>query len=231
MKINSMGTAIRKHGRHNLRLIEQLIFAGSDPNGIVSTSNADWHGGRWGEASHARPIQTPLLEAISTKDRALVELLVKAGADTNRPALMGIKRTPLQRACEVGSLEIVDFLLGIGVDVNEEPAFRGGGTSLQLCASAGYAGIADKLLRHGADVHAARAEMKARTAFEGAAEHGRLDMLKILWNATAGKGFNSEQVRRAVKLAEGMGHFACRDFIRGLHLDLQATIMPESFDF
>jgi ankyrin repeat protein len=222
-RVNSLGTAIRKYGRHKLEIFEKLICAGSDPNGVVVRANEGV--GRWVSPT------TALLEAISTENRALVELLVKAGAKTDRAAQSGIKRTPLQRACEIGSLEIVDFLLERGVDVNEEPAFRGGGTSLQLCAVAGHPVIADRLLKLGANVHAARPEMRGRTAFEGAAEHGRLDMLKILWNATGGKGFDPVQVACAIKLAEENGHLACRDLIQQLHFMGQAFFMPNLVDF
>ncbi|EXJ71124.1 uncharacterized protein A1O5_06118 [Cladophialophora psammophila CBS 110553] len=219
--LNSLGTAIREHGRRNLSIIRKLIRAGSDVNEIVARNMP----------AALLSLRTALLEAISTKNKALVELLVEAGADTNRPAQLGIKRTPLQHACEVGSLEIAEFLLDRGADVNEEPAFRGGATSLQLCTMAGYAGIADKLLKSGADVHAPRPESKGRTALEGAAEHGRLDMLRILWDATAGQGFDAEQIESAMKLAEGNGHLACRDLIQKLRLVGRALIMPEPFDF
>jgi ankyrin repeat protein len=222
-KINSLGTAIRQYDRHKLEIFEKLISAGSDPNGVVVIASEEEE--RW-----VSP-KTALLEAISTENRALVELLVRAGAKTDRAAQWGIKRTPLQRACEIGSLEIVDFLLGRGVDVNEEPAFRGGGTSLQLCAVAGHPVIADKLLKLGADVHAARPEMQGRTALEGAAEHGRLDMLKILWYATGSKGFDPVQVACAIKLAEKNGHFACRHLIQQLHFMGQAFVMPNLVDF
>jgi ankyrin repeat protein len=212
-----------------LEIFEKLISAGSDPNGVVVTASEQE---RWvsGE-NQTRSPTTALLEAISTENLALVELLVKAGAKKDRPAQSGIKRTPLQRACEIGSLEIANFLLERGVDVNEEPAFRGGGTSLQLCAIAGHPVIADKLLKLGANVHAPRPEMKGRTALEGAAEHGRLDMLKILWYATGNTGFDPAQVACAMELAEKNGHFACRDMIQQLHFMSQTCVMPNLVDF
>ncbi|OCL09079.1 hypothetical protein AOQ84DRAFT_269706, partial [Glonium stellatum] len=41
------------------------------------------------------------------------------------------------------------------------------------------------LLNHGADVNAAPARFGGRTALEGAAEHGRVDVLRLLLSAGA----------------------------------------------
>lgn len=231
-RINALGTAIRKHGLSNLKFIRKLIFAGADPDGIVLIENGnqfDWPA--LGETPGLNyETSTALLEAIKMKNRTLVELLVEAGADINRVARLGITRTPLQKACEVGSLEIVEFLLERGADINEQPAFKAGGTSLQLCAAAGYARIAETLLKHDANVHAPRPEMRGRTALEGAAENGRLDMLKILWNATNGQGFDTKQVDCAMKLARSNGHFGCYDLLQELRLADQIFLMPERID-
>ena len=221
---SALGMAIRKYGGRNLDIVKKLLSAGGDPNSVVSITSYRFPHTVW-------PRRTALMEAIRTKSKALVELLIDAGADIHRAARLGLKRTPLQHACEVGSIEIVELLLEKGADVNEAPAIRGGGTSLQLCAIKGYAGIADKLLKHGADVHAPPAEKNGQTALEGAAEHGRLTMLKILWDAAVPKRFDSELCTRAMKLAEENGHIACCEFLRGLCLIAQEFIMPESFDF
>lgn len=69
--------------------------------------------------------------------------------------------------------------------MNSEPALRGGVTALQLAAIGGYVGIALLLLEKGADVNAPAAKFHGRTALEGAVEHGRIDMLKLLHNAGA----------------------------------------------
>jgi ankyrin repeat protein len=65
------------------------------------------------------------------------------------------------------------------------------------------------LLDRGADVDAWPSSVKRLTAIEGAAEHGRLDMVQLLLNAGAkgdvasGKGFE-----RAIELAKKEGHYA-----------------------
>ena len=207
---SALGMAIGKLSQGNLYIIRKLIFAGGDPNSIVS-KGGQFRGAVW-------PQRTALLQAILTKSKPLVELLIDEGADIKRAARLGLKRTPLQQACEIGAIEIIDLLLEKGVDVNEAPALRGGATSLQLCAIKGFCGIAEKLLKLGADVHALPSEVNGRTALDGAAENGRLDMLILLWNAAADKRFTAEQCSHAMKLAEENGHIACWDLIR--HLDL-----------
>ena len=79
-----------------------------------------------------------------------------------------------------------------GADVNAPPAVRGGATALQLAAIGGYIGIVVVLLDNGANVFASAARMNGRTAREGAPEHGRIDMIKVLFNATEGKGFRPQ---------------------------------------
>lgn len=209
--ISALGMAIEKTSGSNLDIIRKLILAGGDPNSIVSSTNTRHSYTIW-------PRRTAMLQAILTKNKPLVELLIDEGADIKRAARLGLKRTPLQQACEVGAMEVVDLLLENGVDVNEAPAFRGGATSLQLCAIKGYCGLAEKLLKLGADVHAVGSEVNGRTALNGAAENGRRDMLVLLWNATADKRFSSVQCSHAMKLAEENGHMACCDLLRQLDL-------------
>ena len=208
---SALGMAIEKTSGRNLDIIRKLVLAGGDPNSIVS-STYSWRS----KTVLAR--RTAMLQAILTKSKPLVELLIDEGADHKRAARLGVKRTPLQQACEVGAIEVVDLLLEKGVDVNEAPALRGGATSLQLCAIKGYCGLAKKLLNLGADIHAVPSEVNGRSALDGAAENGRLDMLILLWNATADKRFSPEQCSHAMKLAEENGHIACWDLIRQLDL-------------
>ena len=207
---SALGNAIEKYGGCNLHTIRKLILAGGDPNSVVWRS--------WGHNDTVWPQRTAMLQAILTKSKPLVELLIDEGADITRAARLGLKRTALQQACEVGATEVVDLLLEKGADVNEAPALRGGATSLQFCAIKGYCGMADKLLKLGADVHALPSEINGRAALDGAAEHGRLDMLVLLWNAAAHKRFSPEQCSHAMKLAEENGHIACCDLLRRLDL-------------
>ncbi|KAF2232287.1 ankyrin [Viridothelium virens] len=218
---NALCIAITDCCRHGLDPVRKLIAAGGDPDGLVSTVDMAKPGGIVSQR------RTALLEAISTRGKALVELLIISGADISRPARLGIKRTPLQAACEVGSMGIVDTLLDKGVDVNEPPAVRGGGTSLQFCAIKGWAGIAGRLLKLGADVHAAPSETDGRTALEGAAENGRLDMIKVLWDAAGNNRFTVEQCDRAMKLAKENGHLVCHDLLDELRPTCREFILAD----
>ena len=216
-----LGFGISKMGNHQLEIVEKIMEAGGDANSMVWVSAKS-------SCSIGMPRRTALLEAISTKNKALVGLLIESGADIHRSARLGLKRTPLQQACEVGSIEIVDLLLGLGADVNEEPAVRGGGTSLQLCAIKGYIGIATKLLRHGADIHAAPSTTReGRTPLQGAAENGRLDMISVLWNAAGTRKFGQDDCKRAMELAKDNGHVACQDLIQELIDTSQGLAMPQ----
>ena len=205
-----LGLAIAQTGHRRAQIVEKILMVGGDANSIVWMSKKCSY-------STGMPRRTALLEAISTKNAALVELLINFGADIRRPARLGLKRTPLQQACEVGSIEIADRFFGLGVDVNEKPAVRGGGTSLQLCAIKGYVGIANRLLDEGADIHAATSVCYGRTPLQGSAENGRLNMIPVLWNAALTRKFDRDDCKRAMDLAKENGHIACHDLIKELH--------------
>lgn len=207
-----LGKAIlmSQNGNHaNFAVIRKLLDSGCDPNCIAAKVG---HGQGTNE--------TAFLMAIETKSKGLVQLMIDHGADINRKATMGLKRTPLQKAAEANSLELVTLLLGANADANGKPATRGGGTALQLAAIQGNCNIAAKLLECGADLSAPPAVVNGRWPLEGAAEHGRLDMIDFLWkNKLAGfgvAGFDEKQCRRAMELAEENGHNPCRDLIAEL---------------
>ena len=216
----AFGLALEKYGRSSLDLIKKLILSGGDPNSVVSEATV---------LPTVEPRRTALLQAIYTKNVALVELLIDEGADIHRPAKLGVKRTPLQYASEIGSMEIFNLLLAKGASVKEAPAVNGGGTSLQLCAAKGYAAIASKLVGLGSNVHADPSEVNGRTALEGAAENGRLDMIKVLWDAAGCNRFTVEQCKRAMKLAKRNGHIVCHDLLMQLRLTCHDFLTPTAF--
>ena len=212
---SALAVAINNCDGQDFSILRKLLAAGGELNGIAARD------------SRSCIQYTPLMIAINTKSKALVEFLIDTGADIHRPTRLTIRRTPLQYACEVGSIEIVELLIGRGASVNEQPAVTGGGTSLQLCAIKGHVGIAYRLLEQGADVHADPSERDGRTALEGAAEWGRLDMVKLLWEVSGSGGFSQAECERAMKMAEDYGHSACRAALRRLCLSNQEFLMPE----
>jgi ankyrin repeat protein len=220
--VTALGFAISYRNGREPGLVQQLLNAGGDPNGIVSkpVSGDD----------EVKPLETALIVAIKTKNEQMVQLLLNYGAEVHRPARRGLKRTPLQQACEIGSFKIVKLLLDKKANVNDPPAQRGGGTALQLAAISGSIKIARFLLAHGAFVHAPPAKAKGRSAFEGAAEYGRLEMLRELWVAVAGQGFSREQIERAISLAESKGHRGCAEYIASLSSSTDfSTLQVDSF--
>jgi ankyrin repeat protein len=178
-------------------IVRRLIKAGCNPNSVVSMERSS--------------NITALLAAIKTKRIDLVKLLIDEGAEVNTKTTRRLTRTPLQLAAELGCLEIVKLLLEKGAEVDALPVQRGGGTALQLAAISGNCNIAVELLNHDAKVWASPSSWQGRWPIEGAAEHGRLDMIALLLKVM---DYDSEKFERAMKLAQDNGHLGCRDLIQ-----------------
>ncbi|KAH7386928.1 ankyrin repeat-containing domain protein [Phaeosphaeria sp. MPI-PUGE-AT-0046c] len=152
--------------------------------------------------------KTLLLYAIELGSLGTVRTLIEAGADRSLPALWGVKRTPLQAAVEQGSERIVRYLLERG-----------------LAAIKGFVGLASILLDAQADVNAKPAMLDGRTAFEGATEHGHLEMMLLLVRHGADLLANDQQkFRRASRFAEKNGQQAAKKLSEEL---LQAALNHE----
>ncbi|KAI1390847.1 ankyrin [Hypoxylon trugodes] len=186
-------------------LTKRFLNVGRDINGIIRRDK---------ERSRQAYI-TPLLAAIKTRNKDLVQFLIRRGANVNQDATNGLMQTPLQAAAAVGSLDIVNLLIQETADINAQPANLAGATALQYAAMSGNCNIAALLLDRGASLDAPPAAFYGRYPLEGAAEFGRLDMIQFLWNVSI-VGFPTQQCRKAVRLAEANGHGACKDLIRNL---------------
>ncbi|PSN62758.1 ankyrin [Corynespora cassiicola Philippines] len=154
---------------------------------------------------------TAMLAAVNTQKLGLVKLLHQHGAEVNTQAKRGLRRTPLQLASQLGNLEIVKFLLQEGANVNAAPALWGGGTAIQLASISGNCNVLVELLNHGANVYVPPSKVHGRWPIEGAAEHGRLDMIALLFKVMKPE---PEHCKRAMKLAERNGHMGCKEFIQ-----------------
>lgn len=162
----------------DIEAVNILLDNGGNPNALVVFAGLSDRTPRVVEYSALMRL-TALLVAIDVGSLAMVELLVKRGADVNRRLDMGLSRNPLQRAAEIGDIQMVEFLIENNAIVDAEPAF-GGGTALQLAAMSGHVGIATLLIERGADVNHPPARGPGRTAFEAAAEWCRPDMMYLL---------------------------------------------------
>ncbi|KAK5049042.1 hypothetical protein LTR84_005464 [Exophiala bonariae] len=197
---SALGLAIRLDKSKDLWVINMLLLGGSNVNKIVDE----------------RTGQDALTAAVDESDLRLVEKLLSVGADVNLRLDGRRSRTPLQLAVERGLLDIAVTLLEHGADVNAPPYDRA--TALQFAAIKGYLGIAVVMVEKGADINAAPAKVGGRTALEGAAEHGRIDMLQFLLNAGAQvKGPGSRQYERARSFASENGHIAARRLLERHH--------------
>jgi ankyrin repeat protein len=75
--------------------------------------------------------------------------------------------------------------------------------------------LAKLLLDKGAEVNASPSLIEGRYAIEGAAEHGRLDMVQLLLNAGAkGNVLRGTGFKYAIKLAEKNNHYAVASLLR-----------------
>ncbi|KAI1753212.1 ankyrin [Xylaria castorea] len=202
-----------------------LLHHGCDPDSIVG----------FDEESRPPTNQTAMLVAIDVEDKELVKLLIEYGADVNLELRYLVRRTPLQKAAEKGDLSMVRLLLQYGADVNAKPGIAMGGTALQFAAISGNCEVACELLSHGAFLYTPPPKIGGRWPIEGAAEHGRIDMIQFLWNANAGtlflgyeeNGFRERNFKKAMRLARDSDHYACVELIAQLtNLPVTATDVP-----
>ncbi|EXK25060.1 hypothetical protein FOMG_18248 [Fusarium oxysporum f. sp. melonis 26406] len=137
-----------------------------------------------------------LLGPIRHGNIELLKELVDAGTDVNDyDAAMHHSRSALQLAIELGHSR--------------------GATALQFAAIKGHMGIAKLLMDRGARINARGSRRWGRTALEGAAEHGRLDMLElILQSGAAWADSGRQQFISAVRLAMKNAHYAAVDWLK-----------------
>ncbi|KAI8625552.1 ankyrin [Xylariaceae sp. FL1651] len=229
-EMTPMGVAIweaRNFPQFSYETVKLLLDFSCDPNSVV----------RFGRTSSSLLCinQTALLEAIATGNKKVTKLLLDRGAHVNGKLPYLVRRTPLQKAAEMGDVEMVRLLLEHKANVNAEPSISLGGTALQLAAISGNCALVAELMSHGALLHMPPSKIGGRWPIEGAAEHGRLDMIQFLWTANeetvffseGDNGFQEKNFLKAMRLAKDNGHIGCRDMIADLAgLPVTATDVP-----
>jgi len=140
--------------------------------GDVSKINALLSAGADKDAKDANGY-TPLLNATCCVKVAVVDLLLKAGANKE----IGIKKsTPLHIAAMRNSGDILERLLSAGANTNARN--DDGWTPLHLAAHKGHASVVDQLLKAGADIDAK--DKKGYTPLFFAAGEGHVAIVKRL---------------------------------------------------
>jgi ankyrin len=123
---------------------------------------------------------TPLHWAVRNNDAALVDRLIRAGADVKATNRYGISAIAL--ACESGSAAIVERLIASGISANATGPY--GETALHTCAHAGKVEAAKVRIAHGASLDAGDS-WRGQTPLMWAAAQGHPDMMRALIEAGA----------------------------------------------
>ena len=121
--------------RDDLEMVKLLLAAGADPK-VTTREGAI----------------TPLLMACQNGNAAMIETLLKAGADANAVKTNGT--TPLMMAAASGNADAVKTLLAHGANVNAKESAHGQ-TALMFAAALNRAAVIRVLMANGADASVA----------------------------------------------------------------------------
>ncbi|KAI1752977.1 hypothetical protein F4782DRAFT_108458 [Xylaria castorea] len=166
---------------------------------------------------------TPLQAAADIGSLDLVRLLVRRGAEVNRPAKRYRGRTALQAACERVSheggrsriIDLVKFLIARGANVNAPPAALEGVAALQAAAGTGNFEVVLLLLNNGADINGPPAAEDGFCALDRSAAFGKLDMVQFLLDLGALSYQGGESgYKGAIRCAEESTYSSIANMIR-----------------
>lgn len=138
-------------------------------NADVNTQNSDdWFGGLEEDS-----LPTALFVAVDKKNPALIQLLLRHGADIDQAPF---QRTVLQNAIYWDWLEGVELLLANNADISIGDLEENG--ALHFAAERSQPAVIERLIHHGADVDARNDDNE--TPLHKAARYGKLENAKVL---------------------------------------------------
>ena len=161
--------------------------------------------------------RTPLQTAVEQGNILILRILLEAGAKVNAPPCRDKGASALQLAAIKGYLGIVKLLLEPERSVIASLPVR---LSLPvLIIRNRWAKECDEskafLVVEKANMNCPRGRSCGRTALEGAAEYGRINMIKLLLEHGANiSGTGRRQFVRSIKFAERNGHFMAAGLLR-----------------
>jgi uncharacterized protein len=127
------------------------------------------------EADGTTALMWAVRRSFTGSDGAIVDLLLRAGADVKAANRYGV--TAVYLACQNGNAAMIETLLKAGADANA--AITENETALMTAARTGVVEAATVLLDHGAQVDA-REAWRGETALMWAVAEGHADMARVL---------------------------------------------------
>src|SRR5579864_4548127 len=164
---------------------------------------------------------TPLSLACLNGNAAMIESLLKAGADPNS-SLPG-EESALMTASRTGKVDAVKVLIAHGANVNFKESKRGQ-TALMWAAAEGNTAVVQELVEHGADMHAATKGGLTPLLF--AVREGKTDTVRAMLKA----GASVNETWKAGRATGVNGISAMVLAVANAHYELAAAMLDAGAD-
>ncbi len=155
------------------------------------------------------------MDAVGTRDNAVVQQLLAQGADANASSKNG--RTPLIEAASAGYTDTARILLEHGADVNTKDSV--GWTALFWASFSRHTDTIRLLIAKGADVNAR--DNEGRTALFWSSFYGQADIIRVLLDHGAHINARDNYGWTALMSAVNLGHADAAKVLLDQHADVQ----------